>query len=395
MSPDPGGERRYKMEIQVSKKELQRAVAVTRKALSKVIIQQERGHVLMSVADGKMKVSGTNNDLKAQCVIDAQCTGADRAEFTADPKILGNVLNKVDLSEVTMSYDEGEQVVKVYTADGGSSFASLQSFPASMMLTFEPNSNRDATEIPRATMQSALDYAVRYLSKMTEDSRNFDIVTVSKGIMYAANGLNMLGFMVSGALKPVSDLRLRKAIIPMLSGVLKDIDDEVVNVIQTASEVGIETPSVYFSALKPAAEPPSVPTDQIKSEGPHTVVDRKLLLKHLDRLAISHTGTPGIIGVNVTLGGIGDSGYLDLSLISSKSVERVPCQRVDDDNTEPVSHMVEYKIMKSVLSSFEHGDRIRLHINEEGGKSFKAYDKGAIGEDSFVTVGIGGYAKLR
>jgi len=383
------------MEIRVSKKELQRAVSVTRRALSKVIIQQERGHILMSVSDGKMVVSGTNNDLKALCVVDVQCSGGGRAEFTADPKILGNVLNKVDLAEVTMSYDEGEQSVKVYTADGGSSFATLQSFPASMMLSFTPNTNRQATPVPRAMLQSSLDYAVRYLSKMTEDSRNFDIVTVSKGIMYAANGLNMLGFMVSKSLEAVSDLRLRKAVIPMLSGVLKEIDDETVSVIQTASEVGIETPSAYFTALKPAAEPPSVPTELIKSEGPHTVVDRKLLLRHLDRLAISHTGTPGIIGIDITVGGAGDSSYIDMSLQSSKSIERVPCQRVDDGNAEPVTHMVEYKILKAVLGSFEHGDRVRLHINEEGGKSFKAYDKGTIGEDQFVAVGIGGYAKLR
>jgi len=204
-----------------------------------------------------------------------------------------------------------------------------------------------------------------------------------------------LGFMVSSAFKPLNDLRLRKVVIPMLASVLGTLEDEVVNVVQTASEIGIETPTVYFSALKPAAEPPTVPTDHLKSEGPHTVVDRKLLLSHLDRLAISDTGTMGVIGVEVTLGGIGDSAYLDLSLLSSKSVERVPCQRADDENTESVTHIVDYKIMKSVLGSFEHNDRIRLHINDEGGKSFKAYDKGKINDNSFVTVGIGGYAKLR
>lgn len=383
------------MEIRVSKKDLQKAVSITRKALSKVIIQQERGHVLMSVADGKMAVSGTNNDLKALCVVDVQCSGGDRTEFTADPKILGGILNKTDLAEITISHDKEEQSVKVYTADGGSSFATLQSFPASIMLSFTPSANRNDTPVPRAVLQSSLDYAVRYLSKMNEDSRNFDIVTVSKGIMYAANGLNMLGFMVSKSLEAVQDLRLRKVVIPMLSGVLKEIEDETVNVIQTASEVGIETPSTYFTALKPAAEPPSVPTELIKSEGPHCVVDRKLLMKHLDRLAVSHTGIPGVIGINITVGGSGDSSYIDMSLQSSKSTERVPCKRVDDDNQEPVKHIVEYKILKSILSSFEHGESIRLHINEEDGKSFKAYDKGIIGEDQFVAIGIGGYAKLR
>lgn len=383
------------MEIRVAKKDLQRAVAITRSALSKVIIQQERGHILMSVADGKMKVSGTNNDLKALCILDVTCTGGDRAEFTANPKILANVLNKINLVEITLSYEEAEQVVKVYTSDGGSSFASLQSFPASMMLTFEPNSAREATDVSREMIQAALKYSLRYLSAMKDDSSNFDIVTMSRGIMYAANGVNMLGFMVSSAFKPLNDLRLRKVVIPMLASVLGTLEDEVVNVVQTASEIGIETPTVYFSALKPAAEPPTVPTDHLKSEGPHTVVDRKLLLSHLDRLAISDTGTMGVIGVEVTLGGIGDSAYLDLSLLSSKSVERVPCQRADDENTESVTHIVDYKIMKSVLGSFEHNDRIRLHINDEGGKSFKAYDKGKINDNSFVTVGIGGYAKLR
>lgn len=381
------------MQVKVNRAKLIKAVGVTRRALSKIIIQQERGHLLFSAADGKLKIVGTNNDLKAMCIIDAECDATARASFTCDPKILTGVLSKMDLDEVVIDYDEGEQVVKVFTNEGSSSFAKLQSFPASMMLTFEPNAGRTTVPVQRELFSSALKYATRYLSAPKDDSRNFDIVSVSKGILYAANGNNMMGFMVSSAFKTLEDLRIRKVILPILSSVLDALDDQTVGVIQTASDVGVEAGGVYFSALKPAMEPPSVPTAHIKSEGPHTVVDKALLSKHLDRLVASHTGNDGMIGIHMTLGGAGDSSYIDLSLDSSKSIERVPCARAEDPSAESVSHLVDYRTMKAVLDSLGYGDKIRLHINEQGGKMYKAYDKGKVGDETFMQVGIGGYCK--
>jgi hypothetical protein len=382
------------MEIKVNRSELQRAVGITRKALSKIIIQQERGHLLFSVSDGKMKVTGTNNDLKALCAIDADCVPGTRTSFTADPKILSGVLSKMDITDVVMDFDESDQSVKVFTSNGSSSFAKLQSFPASMMLTFEPNAGRVSIPISRELFSSSVKYAENYLAPQKDDARNFDIVTISKGVMYAANGSSMMGFMVSSAFKPFDDVRLRKAILPILSSVLDAVEDKTVGLIQTGGDVGIETSTgVYFSALKPAMEPPSVQTQHVKSEGPHTIVDKALLLKHLDRLVASHTGTDGAVGVQMTLSGSGDSSYIDLSLLSSKSIERIPCSRADDTGSEDVTHIMLYSVLKSVLGSFNHGDKIRLHINEQGNKFLKAYDKGDIDKENFVQVGIGGYAK--
>jgi len=382
------------MEIKVSKSDLQRAVAITRKALSKIIIQQERGHLLFSVSGGKMRVTGTNNDLKAMCVIPAQCPADARASFTCDPKIISGVLSKMDIADAVLDYQEGEQTVRVFTSEGSSSFAKLQSFPASMMLTFEPSPERSPVPVPRALLSSALKYAEGYLSPPKDDSRNFDIVSISKGIVYSANGTNMMGFMVSNAFKPLEDVRLRKAVVPILYSVLNSIDDESISLIRTANDVGIETASgVYFSALKPAMEPPNAKTELIKSEGPHTIVDRALLLKHIERLVASDTGTDGAVWIQMTLGGAGDSAHIDIALTSSKSVERVPCARADDPSGEDVEHIIEYRILKSVLGSFDHGEKIRLHINDKGGKAVKAYDKGGEGAEGFVQIGIGGYAK--
>jgi hypothetical protein len=381
------------MEIKVNRAEFIKAIAITRRALSKIIIQQERGHLLLSVADGKMRITGTNNDLKAHYILDVLSSGASKVAFTCDPKILSNVLSKMDVAEATLEFDEADMSVKVFTNDSGSSFAKLQSFPAKMMLTFEVNPNRSVAAVPRKVLMSALKYAVRYLSPPKDDSRNFDIVSISKGVMYAANGSNMMGFMVSGAFKPLESVCLRKAIIPILSMTLSDIEDETVGVIQNQSDVGIETERMYFSALKPAMEPPTALTQHVKSEGAYTSVERSVLMKHLDRLVASHTGPADAIGVQVTLGGAGDSSYLDLSLVSSKSVERVPCARVDDASAEDITHTVDYKVFKAVLGSLEYSERIRLHINDESSKMFKAYDKGTIDKESFIEVGIGGYVK--
>jgi hypothetical protein len=263
-----------------------------------------------------------------------------------------------------------------------------------MMLTFEPNPSRSSVLVPRDTLLAALKYALHYLSAPKEDSKNFDIVSISKGILYAANGSNMMGFMVSGAFKPLDDIRLRKAIIPILYATLSSIKDENVSITHTQSDVGIETESVYFSSLKPAMDPSSVQTQHIKSEGAYTLVDRNLIIKHLERLVVSHTGNTDVIGIEVKLCGSGESSYIDLSLMSSDSVERIPCSRVDDESSEDVTNIVEYKVFKAVLKSLGSTERVRLHINESGSKMFKVYDKGTIGSETFIQVGIGGFAKI-
>ena len=381
------------MDIKVNREELIKAVNITRRALSKIIIQQERGHLLLTVSDGKLRVTGTNNDIKAHYVMDAMCSGDVRFAFTCDPKILSGVLSKIDLSDIIIDYDENDQSVKVFTGASSTSFAKLQSFPSKMMLTFEPNPSRSVCAVQRKSLVAALKYAMRYLAPLKDDCRNFDIVSISKGVLYAANGNNMMGFMVSNAFKDLEDVRLRKAIIPFLATTLDSLEDDMVGIIQTPSDTGIETQTVYFSALKPSMDPPSVPIQRVKSEGPYTSIDRLLLLKHLDRLVASHTGMPDSIAVTATLGGAGDSSYIDLSLMSSKSTERVPCVRVNDDNLADVTHSLDYKVLKAVLNSFDNVKTMRLHINQEGVKMFKAYEKGEIDKESFVQVGIGGYVK--
>lgn len=382
------------MQITVNRSDLIRAVSITRKALPKVVIQQERGHLLVSVSDGVMVITGTNNDLKARCVISVKPKDA-RLSFTCDPKIASSVLSKIDLPEVVLEYDDVDQSTKVFTSDGATSFAKLQSFPSSMMLTFEPSASRSSVPVPKSVLSMALEYSTHYLSPPKEDSRNFDIVSISKGVLYAANGSNMMGFLVSSSFKELEDIRLRKAVVPIMSQILDSLEDETVGLFQTTSDSGIETSNgTYFSCLKPTLDPPSVPTQNIKSDGPYTLVDRSTLAKHLERLVSSHTGPHDVIGICMTLRGSGDSSFIDLSLLSSKSVERIACSRVGDPSSDDVTHFVEYKILKSILNSFEHGGNVRLHINGKHDKFFKAYDKVTTGKEVSVLVGIGGYAKV-
>jgi len=378
----------------VNRGSLQNAVGITRKALSKVIIQQERGHLLFEVAGNTMKISGTNNDLKAQCLISLVTAVGEQDSFTADPKIMSGVLSKMDTDETTFEHDPDNHTLKIYTGKGPESFASLQSFPSSTMLTFEPNPGRRATRVSREMLASALRYSVNYMTPMTEDTRNFDIITISKGVMYAANGSSMMGFMQAESFKPLENLRLRKVVIPTLASVLESIEDESVEVIQTTTESGIETGTgTYFSCLNPAMDPPSVPIQNATSEGPYVLVERKLLLKYLDRLVVSHTGG-GVIGLQIALNGSGESSYMDISLVSSKSVERVPCSRIDDPSDTQIIRFMEYKILKAILDSLEHADKMRLHINQDGGKFFKVYDEGSVGKETYNQVGIGAYVKI-
>src|SRR4030043_1566701 len=125
------------MEFTVSKSDFKNAIGLTRKALSKVVIQEERGHLLLKVSGPTMTIQATNNDLKARCSIDVTNPSGEDFSFTADPKILEKLISKVEVQDINIEFDKSALTVKVYTTDSKKSFTTLQSFPPDKMLTFD------------------------------------------------------------------------------------------------------------------------------------------------------------------------------------------------------------------------------------------------------------------
>lgn len=385
------------MDIIVSKPEFKNAISLARRALSSVVIQEERGHLLFDVRGSKMIVQGTNSDLKARCIINITNSSGEDFSFTADPKILEKLVTKVDVKDINVNFDSTSLVVKVYTTESKNSFGTLQSFPPDKMLTFKEHlkDQRDEYVVNREALIFALNYSKNFLADKKEDQKQFDFVVIHSGVVYSANGFNKLGLIVFKTFSNVPGMRIRKLVLPLYINFVSGLEGDEIKLIETDKDVGIESMdgSFYFSFLKSTLEAPNIPKEYLKSEGPFTLVDKNKLLKVAERSIVTNNST-SMVGIELILSGIGDDANLQVKLVSKReAVETISCSRHNDENSDPISHVVDFRMLKSVLNSFTTKEDVRLHINDSS-RFFKIYSKGKVNDEAYVLAGVGAYAKI-
>lgn len=381
------------MEIQVSKDRLKTAVGIARKALSKVAIQEERGHLLFKVEGEKMTVTGTNKDLKARCVVEIENVDSKNFSFTADPLILGKLILKIDRSDIRINFNESDHVVKIYTTESKKSFGSLQSFPVNKMLTFEePTGFTNDIAVKKEILDFTLKYASNYMPPLKEDKKQYDFLLISNNVAFAGNGSNKIGFLVFKDFAGLTGFKVRKSIIPQLRLILKETED--IHLIETEKDFGIkcEKSGTLFTWLKSTVKAAEMPQQYLNSKRPFTVVKGDLLLKALERLCSTSTSKLGAV-IKISLEGKGDDAHIDLSLVSElESVESIPCVREDDSDSK-VEHIIDHKLLKAVLSSLSTKESIRFHINEDT-KFLKVFHNGEVEGQKYTAIGIGAYARI-
>lgn len=385
------------MDIIVPKDEFKNAISLARRALSAVVIQEERGHLLFIVRGPKMIIQGTNNDLKARCTIGITNSSGEDFSFTADPKVLERLVSKVEVNEINVNFDKSTLVVKVYTTDTNKSFGTLQSFPPEKMLTFEEHLKTERAEYPvkKEALLFALKYAMNFLADKKEDQKQFDFVVIHSGIVYAANGNNKLGLIVFKTFANIPGMKIRKLVLPLYMAFAKGLDGAEIRLIETDKDVGLESIDGrhYFSFLKSTIEAPNIPKEHLKSEGAFTLIDKSKLLKVAERAIITNSSA-ATVGLELTLSGSGDSSNLEIKLVSNRvAVETISCARMNDEGGEAISHILDFRMLKSVLNSFTSKDDIRFHINDKN-RFFKVYSKGDVEGEVYVLAGVGAYAKI-
>lgn len=385
------------MEITVPKSEFKNAISIARRALSSVVIQEERGHLLFTVQGSNMFIQGTNSDLKSRCLIDIVNNSGQDFSFTADPKTLERLVSKVEVSDITLDLDTTTLTLKVYTTESKNSFGTLQSFPPDKMLTFDDPKNVDRTEyvVNKECLIFALEYAKNFLADKKEDQKQFDFVVINGGVVYAANGTNRLGMVVFRTFARVPGMKIRKLVLPVYLNFIKGVDGTEIKLIDTDKDVGIESMDGrhYFSFLKSTLEATSIPKEYLKSEGAYTLIDKDRLIKVSERTIITNSSVSSV-GIEITLSGAGDKANLEVKLVSKRvAVETLNCTRVDDTSSEPVSHVIDFRMLKAILSSFSTDEVVRFHINDNS-RFFKVYCKGKVGDETYVLAGVGAYAKI-
>jgi DNA polymerase III sliding clamp (beta) subunit (PCNA family) len=386
------------MKLSVSKDKLKEAIAIALKALSKTVIQVERGHLLFKVSTTSMSVSGTNNDLKARCIIpvtecDQECS------FTSDPKMLDKLLTKIDSDTIKMDFDPGNLTLKVYTSVDEQSFNSLQSFPPDKMLTVNSASKtlNNSYMINRGVLLSSLKFCAKYLEAANEENKKFDFIIINNSVAFAANGLNKMGYFVSPDFKGINNIKIRKQAVPLFISVLEKMSEEIIVFGESDNDVVIRTKDInmYFSCLKSTVEAPKIDLNYLKKDGAYVEINRIELTKKLTRLGSTKASMVGS-GIELTLSGAGDTSFIDIALLSNlKAKERMNCKRINDSSIDDIKHILDYKLFLTEISSFV-GENLNLYINAPTAY-FKVIE--AIKEEKsnikYMTVGIGAYSKIR
>jgi len=383
------------MRIKVKKEELKDAISIAKRALSKVVLQEERAHLLFTPKDSTLTVSSTNNDLRASSTISLIEYQDGDFSFTADPKALEKLLVKIEHEDIVLELDHKDLVLKVYTSEDSESFTSLQSFPSNKMLRFENITPIAVYQIDREFLAYTLKWSINYLSAMTEESKKYDFLVLNDNMAYSANGMNKMGYLACKMFKEFKNVKIRKMAIPILHGILDVMKDEIISFIETDKYYAVESQDkgIFFGFLKSSIETPKIKTDLIKADGKHIEIEKNKMLKALDRLVSTSKDLAGT-GVQVTLSGLGDSSRLELSLIGNlKCMEKLIVSKVADDNDEAVSHIVGYKLFKSIMSSLDTEGTVKLFINDDA-PFFKVYKTGVFKDQKYLVVGVGSYSRV-
>lgn len=384
-------------QFRVSKAEFRKAIKTTKLALPKVILLEERGHLLFEVRGSVLCVRGTNSDLKAKAVVEIENEGGDFS-FTSDPKILDKLLSKIDIETVTVQFSQDDYSVRIHTDESKKSQSAIQSLYPDKMLTFPDNEmERKEYKVNRHTLSFALKYLNSFLAPLKEDQKQYDYVVIDQGFSFAANGSNKMGFVIFKCFAHLEEYKIRKLVLPMFRSFLNEVGEDEIVLFETDRDFGIETVdgNKHFSYLKSNNPSPVIPKENAVSKGAYILVDKKELQKSLERLRISHVSPLGA-GIKFTVKGEGEEGVLESTLLSNeKSVETVPCTRIDNGDAEEIERIILFDLFKAVLWSFNSENQIKLHINDlDNSKFFKVYDSGEVDGEKYVLVGIGTYARI-
>lgn len=384
------------MILRVPTKDFKRALEIGGEALSKVIIQEERGHLLLKAKKDTLIITGTNNDHKALSVIQLSEEVEGSVAFTVDPKVLKQIISKVNLTELSLEHNKEEMITKVYTSSGSSSYATLKSFPVDSMLTFGDTLKLDKKEyrFKREDLLYILKFLGNYLAPLTLEKKDYDFIIFNNGIGFAANGLNKMGFFAHESLKPFSNFKIRKSIVPALTSVLSIIQDEYLNLLESERDIGVisEDKKVFYACLKAVNESPKINLDYLKPGEDYTEIDPADFSRKIERLLVSSPMKKGS-GFIATLSGVGNDAVLDLSLVSNlKANERLSLGRFGDGGDE-VSRTLDYEHVQTILKSFSKIKSLKMYFDHP--KFLRLYHTGELNGTKFIMVGVGAFAKVK
>lgn len=316
------------------------------------------GHALFKTDKESIKLYSTNRDKIAygSLKISDIETEEETTEFTADPKKIQALLNTSDMKKISFIYDSEKKTLDIYASENENSFLSFPSLDPEKFISFEEELNK-LQELKRINSGIFL-YGIRFIQGfLPSDERNkkFNRVYINKGAMYGSNGSNKIGAYESPELQDMDAIIFRKEVLPNIANMIDRINTQDI-IIKTSSKFTLfaSPDNIFgFGFIKTTDQAPKFPISLEEPDIDGLNLDRNILMRKINRLAITSNG-------NIGIKFIASNNNIDMNTITERtSRENMVCSTIR--GCENKEFILEYKLVKTVLALFQ-ATNINMYI---------------------------------
>lgn len=254
-------------------------------------------HALFRLKDGKLKMFSTDGDRFAVASCDTMMAAeSDANEFTADPKKLTALLNSSDGDSIRLLYKAAETTLHAFASEHQESYVAFGSFKPENALSFEGELDnlQKVKTINAEVLKRGIKFTQGFIST-EENNRRYSCVYAANGTLYGSNGHNSVAAFQSIEFEGVEFLVLRGPMIPQMLSAIDRFDSEAITIMTTSKFVSFWSDTGDgFGYLKSNEELPKLPISLDRPDWDSYTVNRSLLVKKLNRLAIATNDKRGI-----------------------------------------------------------------------------------------------------
>lgn len=314
-------------------------------------------HTRFKITEDTLHLHATDKDKIAVATCSVFDVQGDVVEFTSDPKKLAALLSSSDSDTVRFVFNEENKTLKVYASENKDSYLSFPSIdPEKLSLDSKLEDAIDIKTFNAGVFLTGLRFIQGFLPPDDRDKK-FARMYITNGVMYGSNGSVKVGAFQSPELEDLDGLIFRRPMLSPIATMIDRVNPTNVTIKTTSNLIMVlsEDQKFAFGFLKAVDEPIKFP---IRLDDPETDsfnVDKALLLRKLNRLAIASSGNLGIKGVL-------KPDELEMSTLSDRSsIEHLDYTRTS--GSDEASFVADYKLMKTVVGLFQAPD-INIFIDK-------------------------------
>lgn len=314
-------------------------------------------HCRFKISGDALTLHSTDKDRIAVASCPVFDIEGDLVEFTSDPKKLAALLNSTEAEIVRFIYDDESKTLKVYASENKDSYLSFPSMdPDKLSLDSKLKNAVQVKTFNAGVLLTGLRFIQGFLPPDDRDKK-FARMYITNGVLYGSNGSVKVGAFESSELADLDRLIFRRPMLSPIATMIDRINPVNVTIKTTSNLIAVftENGKYAFGFLKVVDEPIKFPITLKEPDSDSFKIDKNMLLRKLNRLAIA---SPGNLGIKGEL----KADELEMSTLSERSsVEHIDYNRLK--KSETTMFVADYKLMKNVVALFQ-APEVNIYVDK-------------------------------